>query len=475
MMAAPLLLKDRIENGRRARERARRRHHENPGILNRDPIALLEATCAGRVAQLVPLHYGRMRASPFTFFRGSAALQAHDLSGTPDSGFIVTACGDCHLSNIGGFATPERNLLLDLNDFDETHPAPWEWDLKRLTTSFVIAARHLRHGESVAETAAFRVARSYQQRMKAYANMNTLDVWYDKITFERLLESTREHKEEAAKIIRRGIIRAEHRTQEALLPKMASHEEGRWIIHDDPPSLFHMHGATTLLSTEDDWLRAGNWQSIVNTLLGSYKKTLPADRRILLERYTMQDLAFKVVGVGSVGTRSLILLLVDPHESPLFLQIKEATASVLAPYVNAKSPWRHQGRRVVEGQRLLQSASDLFLGWGSGPSGRHFYIRQLRDMKISPDIENFDSELLLEYADISGWILARAHAKASGLAPEISGYLGDSQSMAEALTRYAKNYADQVEKDFDVFTKACRKGRLKARSDTDYEQDFYVR
>jgi uncharacterized protein (DUF2252 family) len=472
-MSATAALQERIDNGRRVRERSKRRHHEHPGQLDRDPVQLLEASSQGRLERLIPLRYGRMLASPFAFYRGTASLQAHDLTGTPDSGFLVQACGDCHLSNVGGFATPERNLLLDLNDFDETHPAPWEWDVKRMAASFVVAARHLRHGESVPEECAFRMARSYQEHMKRFAGMSALDTWYDKTSFDSLLDNA--STPEIGKIIKRGMSRAENRTQEGLLPKMAEHEDGRWIIRDDPPALFHMRGESSLLAADDDWLKAGNWDSILKLLYRDYLKTLAADRRVLLERFTPQDMAFKVVGVGSVGTRCLITLLTDDHDSPLFLQIKEARRSVLADHVHKSSGWSHEGRRVVEGQRRLQAASDLFLGWCSGPSGRHFYVRQLRDMKVSPNLETFDAELMQEFAAICGRILARAHARASGMAPEISGYIGESETLATALVSYATSYADQVEKDFDAFTQACRKGRLEARSDADYEADFYVR
>lgn len=473
-MAQPPSLRERIENGRRAREQSRRREHAHPGRVRRDPVKLLAESSRGRMERLVPLRYGRMLASPFAFFRGSAILQAHDLGGTPDSGFTVTACGDCHLANIGGFATPERNLLIDINDFDEVHPAPWEWDLKRLAASFMIAARHLRHSTAVSEEASHRVARSYQHHMHRFAEMSTLEVWYEKITFDRLLDNLK--GDAAARRIRRGMERAGNRTHETLLPKMAQHDSsGRWTIRDDPPSVFHLRGENSLLTPGDDWLRFGNWEALVRKLFRDYLKTLVADRRILLQRYTPQDVAFKVVGVGSVGTRCLVLLLTDSHETPLFLQLKEARPSVLASHTSARCDWEHQGRRVVEGQRLMQSASDLFLGWTTGPNGSHFYVRQLRDMKIVPDLETFDDALLLQFADIAGWILARAHARGSGLAPEISGYLGGSDSMATALVGYAKACADQNEKDYDRFTAACRSGRLEARNDADYELDFYVR
>lgn len=465
-MAASLTVKERIEQGRRARERARRRQHGLLGVIGRDPLPLLQASNAGRLERLVPLRYGRMLASPFAFFRGSAILQAHDLAGTPDSGFIVPSCGDCHVSNIGGYATPERQLLLDINDFDESWPAPWEWDLKRMATSFVILARELGLGGSVAGEAAFKVARSYQQRMQAYAGMSALELWYDRITFERLLQEV--DGAAGGKTLRRVMGEAEGRRQDLKLPQMAKEEAGGWVIRDKPPVMFHLQGEHSLLTANDDWLHFRHWRTLVDGLFRDYLKTLVSDRRSLLARYTPQDLAFKVVGVGSVGTRCLALLLVDAQESPLFLQIKEARPSVLAAYLRTKSPWRHQGQRVVGGQRLMQAASDLFLGWTATPDGRQFHVRQLRDLKISPLLDSFDSELLLRYAEVCGWVLARAHAKASNLAPELSGYLGESDNMAEALAAYAQGYADQVEKDYERFKRACRRGELEASAEEDF-------
>lgn len=472
MPSAPSL-KDRINNGRRAREQAKRSQHKHPGATNRDPVAILESSSEGRLERLVPLRYGRMLASPFAFYRGTAALQAHDLAGTPDSGFRVLCCGDAHIANIGGFASPERHLLLDLNDFDEVHPAPWEWDVKRMAASLVVAARFLRHSESVAEECVATMMARYQVHINEYAQMSELDIWYDKILVEDLLETA--ENAETRKALKRFIGRADKRTHEELLPKMAEHDGKRWIIRDDPPAVFHMRGESSLLSADDDWLKAGNWEGILQQLYQDYLKTLAADRRTLLQRFAPQDMAFKVVGVGSVGTRCLITLLTDNQESPLFLQIKEARHSVLAMHVRGGAGWHHNGRRVVEGQRLMQAASDPFLGWATGPAGRHFYLRQLRDMKVSPDLTTLDSPLLTAFAGICGQILARAHARASGMAPEISGYLGEGDAMTEAMVIYAKNYADQVEKDFDTFTQACRQGRLEARNDEDYEADFYVR
>jgi uncharacterized protein (DUF2252 family) len=453
------------------RRRAPRREHAAIGDMHRDPVELLEINSAGRIERLVPLRYGRMIESPFAFYRGSAIIQAHDLSGTPNSGLVTQICGDCHLANFGGFATPERALLFDLNDFDETSPGPWEWDLKRLSASFVVAARHLQHKRGVAEDLVRRVVTSYQKRMATYAEMGVLDIWYDRITFDRLLDEIT--LPEAKKRVQRGMERAASRTGEALLPKLSERVGEHWVIRDAPPAIFHPGGQNTLISAEDDWTRRSKTRHGVAKSFDNYLSTLTADRRQLLSNFTAQDTAYKVVGVGSVGTRCLIHLMVDRHGKPLFLQIKEATQSVVARYF--KSPAiEHEGQRVVEGQRLMQAASDPFLGWTIGPLGRHFYMRQLRDMKLSAQIELMDAPLLGEYAALCGWVLARGHAKASGLAPEIRDYIGRGEQMADAMVKYSDAYADQVERDYEVFVAACRSGRLEARTDADMAADFRV-
>jgi len=464
-------VEERRTRGKVLRQKVQRRDHETIGNVDRDPIALVEESSAGRVSRLIPLRYGRMIASPFTFYRGSAIIQAHDLAGTPNSSLAMQICGDCHLMNFGGFATPERALLFDVNDFDETSPGPWEWDLKRLAASFVVAARHLRHGKAAADSMVYDVVNSYRDRMAEYAEMGILDTWYDRITFDRLLESAIDP--EVQKRIRRAMERAAGRTHESLLPKITERDGDRWRILDAPPAVFHVRGAQTLFESDDDWLNVDDPEKVVDDCFGDYKSTLAPDRRQLLDHFALQDVAFKVVGVGSVGTRCLIQLMIDGHGKPLFLQIKEASKSVVARYFKSAAV-SHEGRRVVDGQRLMQAASDLFLGWSKGPFGRHFYIRQLRDMKFSADIELMDAGLLANYGRVCGWVLARAHAKAGGLAAEISGYLGASDRMAESMIVYSNAYADQVERDYDLFVKACRSGRLEARTDTDMAADFFV-
>lgn len=462
-------LKERLKQGKDARKNCSRSSQASVGKMNRDPLPLIKASSEGRVKSLVELRYGRMLVSPFTFYRGNALLQAHDLAGTQNMGLVSPICGDSHLMNFGGFATPERNLLFSVNDFDETHPGPWEWDLKRLVASFAVAARDLRHGDSVEETVCRQVVGAYQQTMLECAEQSALDTWYESISYDDLLEQARKSTLEH---VERAIEKAERRTHAELLPKISERDaQGRLIIRDDLPEIFHLHQNTTLLDADDDWLRLSDWRPLYDTLMRDYRGTLQADRRDLLSRFNVQDMAFKVVGVGSVGTRCLIALLTDEQENPLFLQFKEARRSVLADYVKTKSRVRHNGQRVVDGQRLMQSASDLFLGWTTGPSGRHFYVRQLRDMKISAELENFDAETFAAYGHVCGRALARAHAKSSGYAAQISGYIGKGDALADALFKYAQHYTGQNERDFERFQLACRKGRLRARSEADFAAD----
>ncbi|WP_322045971.1 DUF2252 domain-containing protein [Paraburkholderia sp. J67] len=462
---------EREAAGRAAREKAKRSSHRQVGELSRDPLALLKANSEGRVPNLVPLRYGRMIVSPFTFFRGSAILQAHDLAQVPNTGMAMTICGDGHLLNFGGFATPERQLVFDLNDFDEVAPGPWEWDLKRLVASFVVAARNMRYSRGVAEDLVMTVVNTYRDRMRQYADYGALELWYDKITFDRMVETAL--TPEGRRMIRRGMEKAAGRTHESMLEKLAVRDGAHWTIRDAPPALFHVHGPNSLYESEDNWLTFSDWRSLITPTYDAYRKTLAHDRRELLEHFEIQDMVFKVVGVGSVGTRCLVMLLVDHHDKPLFLQLKEARQSVIAQYFKSPS-FKHEGARVVQGQRLLQAASDLFLGWSTGPSGRHFYFRQLRDMKLSIELDLLDSTLLAGYARLCGWAMARAHAKSSNAAIEIAAYIGRSDQFAEALAGYAASYADQVERDYEVFVKAARSGEILARSDEDMAADFRV-
>ncbi|MGF6597509.1 uncharacterized protein (DUF2252 family) [Paraburkholderia sp. GAS448] len=460
---------ERQAAGRAARERSKRSSHAAIGDLRRDPIELLRQSSEGRVSQLVPLRYGRMAVSPFTFFRGSAILQAHDLSKVQDTGMVMPICGDGHLMNFGGFATPERQLAFDLNDFDEVALGPWEWDLKRLTASLVIAARHMRLSRGMASTLAMSAVTAYRDWIRKYAEYGALELWYERITFDRMIETAL--TPERRRAARRAMEKAASRTHESMLEKMAEQLGDGWQIHDAPPGLFHVHGASTLFDAEDDWFKIGCWRKLTDRMYADYLKTLTYDRRQLLSQFVPQDLVFKVVGVGSVGTRCLVLLNIDHKGKPLFLQIKEARESVVSQFYKAPM-LGHNGERVVRGQRALQAVSDIFLGWSSGPSGRHFYFRQLRDMKFSANIEMFDNDVLEGYARLCGWVMARAHAKAGGKAIEIAAYIGRNDQFAESLTDYAFACADQAEKDYDRFLKACRSGELEARTDEDMAADF---
>jgi len=410
-----------------------------------DPIDILRKSDAGRLKELVPIRYGRMLQSPFAFYRGSAAVMATDLARTPATGWKVQACGDCHLVNFGGFATPERNVIFDINDFDETAPAPWEWDVKRLAASFVLAARSNGLSDDDGRDSAVGCARSYRRHLREFSEMDPLQVWYARLTAEDFLGSLPRARQ---KIARSRIAKATERSGSELdFPKMAGAVGGKVRIREQPPLIFHPELA-----------RAPEFQSVLEQVFRDYRETLADDRRQLLDRYHIVDAAIKVVGVGSVGRRCWIALLMSEANDPLFLQFKEAVGSVLEPYAG-KSAYSHHGQRVVMGQRLMQPASDIFLGWVTGPNGRHFYLRQLRDAKIKPLVETFDAEMLGIYARACGWTLARAHAKASDVSM-IGGYLGSADQFDEAMGDFALAYADQAERDHAALKAAVRKGKI---------------
>jgi uncharacterized protein (DUF2252 family) len=436
---------ERMELGRSLRKDVPRSAHAGwqPIANRRDPIDILEESNAGRVAHLVPIRYGRMLASPFAFLRGSAALMAYDLSSTPVSGIRVQACGDCHLANLGLFATPERNLVFDLNDFDETLPAPWEWDIKRLAASFVVAGRYRGFSDDVNETAVLSLANSYRKHLNEYAQMHVLDVWYSRLDDQTLIESA---SNEGIREYRRKITnKARSSIAEYLFPRITQVKDGHLRIVDRPPLVFHVTDNSSQI------------EQIIK-LLDIYHSTLPAHLCKLFSHYRFEDFAFKVVGVGSVGTRCFILLFMADHNDPLLLQAKEARRSVLEPYTKP-SIFENQGERVVVGQRVMQSASDMFLGWLTTPEGTHYYIRQLRDMKFSVPIDVMDPVGMSNYAEVCGWVLARAHAK-GGDAASLSGYLGKSDVFDQALAKFALAYADQNQKDYDRLVEAVKSGRL---------------
>lgn len=449
----------RYVDGKTQRRFTPRRSHGDVTLATaRDPVAMIEASSQGRVPALVPLRYQRMLASPFAFFRGVSLIQAADLASGPDSGIIVQACGDAHLMNFGFFASPERNLLFDINDFDETHPAPWEWDLKRLLVSLVLAGREQGFSAATIEAAIRAAITNYQAFVHRAACMGAMAVWYDRVSMD-MLQQRVEDDPALKKRLNKLAQQAVGRTNEKLLPKITTVENGVLRFKEMPPTLFHTHDDGSLLPNDDSWLASGNWQAMVEPMMADYLATLVDDRRALLSRFRMEDMAFKVVGVGSVGTRCLVMLLQDDGDEPLFLQIKEARPSVLEGHTG-RSAFSHEGERVVSGQRLMQAASDVFLGWTTGPAGRHFYVRQLRDMKTSVSLAEMDAGTLEAYGRVCARTLARAHAKSSGRAAEIAGYFGQSAVLVDALVRYAHGYADQVEADYDAYRQAVQQGRI---------------
>jgi uncharacterized protein (DUF2252 family) len=423
-----------------------------PATDRPDPIDLLEAQAGDRIPDLMAIRYSRMMASPFAFMRGSAIVMAHDLAGTPKTGIQSQLCGDAHLLNFGAYASPERALLFDLNDFDETLPGPWEWDIKRLAASFVVAGRENGFDVTDCGEAAQASVASYRQRMAEFSEMGELEVWYSRVSEDdvRGMISDAGTKKKTAKKLSKTVQKARSRDSLHALSKLTRVVDGRRMIEDDPPLLVRI--------PEEDEIRAQ-----VYAILESYKRTLQEDRRHLLDRYRFVDTARKVVGVGSVGTRAYVVLLEGRNQDdPLFLQVKEAGASVLERYIKS-STYEHHGHRVVAGQRLMQAASDIFLGWFRGTAGRDFYWRQLKDMKGSANVEGMSPDELVIYAGLCGWALARAHAR-SGDRVQIAGYLGKSERFDEAVADFAEAYADQTERDHAVLCAAVKSGRLPAEA-----------
>ena len=400
----------------------------------------------GRIPELIPIRYGRMQVSPFTFFRGSANIMAADLATTAVTGLTAQLCGDCHLLNFNGYATPERHLIFDLNDFDETLPGPWEWDVKRLATSFILASRSNGFSPSDQRDAALACVRSYREHMAEYAAMGALDVWYARLEASTALASFDDKVTQAR--LRKRLQKARHHIHQDDFPKMVEVSRGHFVIKENPPLIYH-HAHINLAATRDN----------IGQAFARYRKTLADDRKTLLDRYVPMDLSLKVVGIGSVGTFCAVMLMMASDDDPLFLQVKEARPSVLEPYAG-KSVYANHGERVVVGQRLMQSASDIFLGWGEGLVG-HFYVRQLRDMKFKPSLEYLIPSTMVDYANLCGWTLARAHAR-SGDPAKIAGYLGKRDVFDRSVTRFGEIYADLAERDHASFTRAIRKGRIQA-------------
>jgi uncharacterized protein (DUF2252 family) len=447
---------ERRERGKAARESAPRSAHGDwsPASDRPDPVELIADQDVNRVDFLVPIRHQRMSQSAFAFYRGTAAIMAADLSKTPASGISVQACGDAHLSNFGGFASPERDLVFDVNDFDETLRGPWEWDLKRLTASLILAGRHLGAGKGESRGVAAEAIRSYRSGMRKHAGMTNLEVWYDKISADDVRDQI--GPKEARKRLKKGIKKAERRNSLRAFSKLAEVVDGRPQIRSDPPLLIPLRDLSS------DFL-PDQWEDLVKASLEAYRETLSDELRALLDRYEMVDVALKVVGVGSVGTRCFVVLFVGRDEGdPLFLQVKEAGGSVLESALPS-SRYRNSGRRVVEGQRLMQAFGDVFLGWSTGLPGRDFYWRQLKDMKASADIDAMDAATLTGYGRLCGWTLARAHSRA-GDGVAIAAYLGSSDTFGDAVVRFSEAYADQAESDFSAFVGAIEAGRLSSRS-----------
>jgi uncharacterized protein (DUF2252 family) len=415
--------------------------------VRRDPVEIVLAAEKGRLPELLPLRHGRMVRSAFTFYRGAALTMAADLASTPTSGIRVQCCGDAHLCNFGGFATPERRIIFSINDLDETLPGPWEWDLKRLCASFVVASRDNGLKDAVASDVATTCARTYREAMAEFSEMRTLELWYRAFTADELIAGI---KDPALRdrVVKRVQKESAKSIAEDIFPKLAETRGGTPIIRDQLPTIFHAKGH-----------RPGEIQQVLLDALAGYRATLPHAYQTLFDRYQLRDAAIKVVGIGSVGTMCWVFLFTASEDDPLFLQIKEARASVLEPYVGA-SVFPNHGQRVVNGYRLMQPASDAFLGWTAGPK-RHFFIRQLRDVKISVAVETFGRAEMELYATWCGRALALSHARA-GASSLLSGYMGKSDALDQAIATFSMAYADQNEKDHAALAAAVRKGKVKA-------------
>ena len=444
---------ERKARGKAARESLTRKAQGiyEPSAHRPDPIALLEDQEQTRVPSLLPLRHERMGVSAFTFYRGTAIIMASDLGAQPSSGLQVQLCGDAHLSNFGLFAAPDRVPVFDVNDFDETNPGPFEWDVKRLATSFVLAARDNGFPQEVIADAALASARQYRLSMAEYAAMKEIDIWYDRVDASAMEAwGQRSSGKIGEKAVRRTVAKAQGRTAWTAVRKLTTVVDGHRVFVDQPPVVVRV--------PEDSVARA----MLLGALPG-YLESLAPDRRALLERYEVIDVGHKVVGVGSVGLLAWVLLLQGRDaDDILTLQVKQAQHSVLEPYT-APSAYAQMGERVVEGQRLMQAASDSFLGWVTGKLGREYYVRQLRDMKWAPDPSRFTPVGLASYAELCGHVLARAHAR-TGDAIAISAYLGRAATFDEAIRAFSLAYADQVSSDFAEFTAAVSSGRLSGQA-----------
>jgi uncharacterized protein (DUF2252 family) len=441
---------ERYEAGKQFRKTCPRSSHAKwEAPKNRhDPVDLILESNKGRIQKLLPLRHGRMARTPFTFYRGAALNMAADLSSTPVTGMFVQACGDAHLCNFGGFATPERNVIFSINDLDETLPAPWEWDLKRLAASFVVACRNNSLNEKIARETAMECVRSYRENMVVYSEMKTMELWHYSLGSDQLISKLKDPE-----LKRRGLKRLEKEQArsiaEEIFPQIAEGSGKSKYIKDELPSIFHWDGHLP-----------GEVNKIARDALELYKTSLPPGFSFLLNRYELKDLVIKVVGVGSVGTACWVALFMTGDGDPLFIQVKEARISVLEPYAG-KSIYSNNGQRVVYGYRLMQPFSDPFLGWSAGSGGRHFFFRQLRDIKISIKVETFGKTEMMSFADWCGQALALSHGR-SGDAAMLSGYMGNSNTFDLAIGEFSMAYADQNEKDHASLIKAIKSGKIDA-------------
>ncbi len=457
---------DRREAGKALREKAPRSSHGSwaPAVDRPDPIGLLQAQDEGRIEHLLPIKYGRMLESPFAFLRGSAVVMAADLAATPVTGLKAVLCGDAHLSNFGLFATPERQLVFDINDFDESYPGPWEWDLKRLAASAVVAGRENGFSEKTCRRMAVTITETYRTAMERFSQMHVLDVWYYHVDAEAVLAvfettSSRKAEKHAQKLIKK----ARSRTQEQTMEKLTRVEAGQRRIISNPPLLVPLRemGLEQILNDED---RRQMREKAVEDNWAQYLDSLPAERRYLLQQFRLVDAALRVGGVGSVGTRcSIVLLEGRGGDDYLLLQLKEAGSSVLEQYVDRRGSMQ-QAERVVTGQRLMQASSDIFLGWHrSTVSDRDYYWRQLKDMKGSADVGAMDEETFTTYVALCSWCLARAHAR-TGEETSILGYMGKNDTFPKAIADFAVAYADQTERDYQSLVEAVKSGRVAAET-----------
>lgn len=450
---ATLTKKQKYETGKELRKKVSRSSHGSwePQHNRFDPVELIIHSSEGRIESLLPIRYARMMQSAFSFYRGAAAIMAADLFHTPSSGIRTQLCGDCHLMNFGGFATPERNLVFDINDFDETNPGPWEWDLKRLAASFAIACEWRNFSAIECKKIAWQVVKSYQQHMEEFCDLSVLQIWYTQLDLTDLVASNpdKEIRKLNEQMIKKAKETAAHDKEFAKLTYL---QDNRARIKDNPPLIYHPDDDTEkkILS------RAAN-------AFKKYAETLPADKKALLGRYSLQDVAIKVVGVGSVGNICGIALFMSDTGEPIFLQFKQARASVLEEWTG-RSEFNHHGERVVMGQKMIQSASDMFLGWTTGEEGRQFYIRQLNDTKVKPVLEVKNQKNMADYATACGWALARAHARTSD--PNIiSGYIGRSDAFPDAISDFSMAYAEQNEKDYQKMLQAIRAGKIEVKQE----------